>query len=149
MIRLGIQALDFAGSRLPSIVHTRSTPVRLNTNRNTLSVNIQIRLAAIRTFLLCVIKDGKKVNMPRERGTPKLQEKPLSERGWFFVSYYSIAQILFFPASIPPDNRVNAAALDLSHEYGHHFAFQKRTLAKTSANVTDVAQQPGVARFQI
>ena len=141
MIRLGIQALDFAGSRLPSIVQTRSTPVRLNTNRNTLSVNIQIRLTAIRTFLLCVIKDGKKVNMPRERGTPKLQEKPLSERGWFFVSYYSIApNFTFSPASIPPDNRVNAAALDLDHEYGHHFAFQKRTLANTSANVTDVAQ---------
>ena len=43
-------------------------------------------------------------------------------------------------SSIPRENRVNAAALDLGHEYGHHFAFQKRTLVKTSANVTDVAQ---------
>ena len=87
MIRLGILALGFAGSRVPSIIQIRNAPVRLNTNRNTLSATIQIRLTAIRTFLLGVIKDGKKVNTPHERGTPKLQEKPLSERGWLFVSY--------------------------------------------------------------
>lgn len=84
------------------------------------------------------------------KGAPQSYKKSHSPKeGGFLFRTTQLLQVYHFTASIPHENRVNAAAFILGHEYGHHFAFQKRTLAKTSANVTDVAQQPGVARFQI